>query len=143
MVQYTLISWNVNGIRAVAKKELYQGLKFNEWLNKTQPMILAVQETKAQPEQLQSGLLNPQGYYSYWNSAERKGYSGVAIFTKEKPLEVNFNLGIEKFDKEGRFIEMKFPKFLLFNVYFPNGKLSKERLEYKLEFYEVFLEYIE
>jgi len=143
MTELTLISWNVNGIRAMSKKVIYQKVKFNTWLNKTSPDVLCIQETKAHPEQLTPKLLSPQGYQSYWNSGERKGYSGVATYSKTKPLRINYEIDEDKFDIEGRIVETEYPEFVLFNVYFPNGKLSKERLKYKLEFYDYFLEYIE
>ncbi len=143
MAEYTLISWNVNGIRAMSKKVIYQRIKFNTWLNKTSPDALCIQETKAHPVQLTAKVLSPQGYKSYWNSAERKGYSGVATYSKTKPLRVNYEIGEGKFDREGRVVETEYPEFVLFNVYFPNGKLNEERLKYKLEFYDYFLEYIE
>ena len=143
MAELSLISWNVNGIRAMSKKVIYQGIKFNTWLNRTSPDVLCIQETKAHPDQLTAKLLSPQDYKSYWNSGERRGYSGVATYSKTKPLRVNYEIGKEKFDVEGRVIETEYPDFVLFNVYFPNGKLNEERLKYKLEFYDYFLEYIE
>jgi exodeoxyribonuclease-3 len=130
-----LLSWNVNGIRALEKKGFYS------WFKKTSPDILCLQETKATPEQLPPHLRNTPGYYSYWSSAERKGYSGVATFTKEKPKDVKTGFGIEKFDKEGRIIVTAYPSFILFNIYFPNGKQGQERLNYKLKFYDTFLAY--
>ncbi|MCG3223426.1 MAG: exodeoxyribonuclease III [Candidatus Heimdallarchaeota archaeon] len=142
MSEMTLISWNVNGIRAVSKKEVHENLKFNDWLNKLSPDILCIQEIKAQIDQLTEQIISPQGYTSYWHSAERKGYSGVATYSKTKPVRVNNNLGIEKFDVEGRVVETEFNNFTLFNVYFPNGKLNKERLRYKLDFYDAFLDYV-
>ena len=142
MREITLLSWNVNGIRAVSKKEIYQGLKFTEWLHKTKPDILCLQETKAHPEQLEPKLISPQGYKSYWNSAEKKGYSGVVTYSKLKPTKVNFSLNSNKFDSEGRVVETEYPDFVLFNVYFPNGKASDERLKYKMTFYDHFLDYI-
>ena len=143
MSELSLISWNVNGIRAMSKKVIYQRVKFNTWLNRTSPDVLCIQETKAHPEQLTAQLLTPQGYKSYWNSGERKGYSGVATYSKIKPVRVNNKIGIEKFDIEGRVVETEYENFVLFNVYFPNGKLIEERLKYKLEFYHYFLDYIE
>ncbi|MHA1347119.1 MAG: exodeoxyribonuclease III [Candidatus Heimdallarchaeaceae archaeon] len=142
MGEITLISWNVNGIRAVSKKEVYENLKFNDWLNKLSPDVLCIQEIKAQVDQLTDKLISPQGYTSYWHSAERKGYSGVVSYTKTKPIRVNNDLGIEKFDVEGRIVETEFDDFILFNVYFPNGKLNKERLKYKMDFYEAFLDHV-
>lgn len=130
-----LISWNVNGIRAIARKGLLN------WLADESPGVLCVQETKARPDQLTQELLHPPGYHTYWNSAERKGYSGVATFSKTEPLRVQTGFGIEEFDVEGRVIATQHPGFKLFNVYFPNGKRSHERLDYKLRFYAAFLDY--
>ncbi len=142
MKEWSLISWNVNGIRAVSKKEVSENLKFNEWMNKTSPDILCIQETKAHPEQLTGKLLNPQGYLSNWSSAERKGYSGVVTYSKTKPIEINTKLADERFNNEGRLMETEFSDFVLLNVYFPNGKLNAERLKYKMGFYDVFLEHV-
>ena len=128
-----IISWNVNGIRAIYRKSKY------EWFKDYQPDIICVQETKAQPEQLNEREKNLEGYHSYFESAQRKGYSGVMVFTKEKPKEVIHGLGDEKFDEEGRTLELIYDDFILFNVYFPNGKASKERLDYKMAFYAAFL----
>jgi len=130
-----ILSWNVNGIRGLEKKGFYN------WFKKTSPDILCLQETKATPEQLPPHLRNTPGYYVYWSSAERKGYSGVATFTKEKPKEVKTGFGIKKFDSEGRILITEFPFFVLFNIYFPNGKQGQERLDYKLKFYDTFLSY--
>jgi exodeoxyribonuclease III len=130
---YRLLSWNVNGIRAIQKKG------FPEWFKKDNPDILCLQETKAHPEQLDDALKNVDGYESYFSSAEKKGYSGVVTYTKLKAVNVQNGLGIKKFDSEGRFIITEFNEFTLFNIYFPNGKASPERLQYKMEFYETFL----
>jgi len=132
-----ILSWNVNGIRAAAKKG------FLEWLASESPDILCVQETKAHPEQLTKNLLNPTGYTSFWHSAKKKGYSGVAVYTKEVPLNVETKLGEERFDDEGRIIRLDFQDFSLFNVYFPNGKMNAERLRFKMEFYQAFLDHIQ
>jgi exodeoxyribonuclease III len=132
-----IMSWNVNGIRGAYKKGMI------DWLTSASPDILCLQETKAGVEQLPKALAEPEGYYSYWNASEQKGRSGVAIYTKIKPATVELKLGIEKFDTEGRFIRLDFKDFVLFNVYFPNGKASPERLKFKLEFYDFFLGYIE
>jgi exodeoxyribonuclease-3 len=137
MQEKKILCWNVNGIRAV------RGKGFLEWLQKESPDILCLQETKASPEQLSEDLIEPHGYYTYWNSPERKGYSGVATFTKEKPLGVQNGFGIEKFDIEGRVIIAEYLEFVLFNIYFPNGKKDEERLRYKMDFYECFLEFVE
>lgn len=132
-----IISWNVNGVRAAYKKGLI------DWLTSTSPDILCLQETKAAVDQLPKDLIEPKGYHSYWSASQQKGRSGVAVYTKMKPLQVDLNLGKEKFDEEGRLVRLDFKDFILFNVYFPNGKASPERLQFKLEFYDFFLEYIE
>ena len=130
-----IISWNVNGIRAAVKKGLF------DWFKKESPDILCLQEIKAQPEQVPPHLRNTPGYHIFWNPGERKGYSGVATFTKEKPIDVKKGFGIEKFDKEGRILITDFSLFTLFNIYYPNGKKNQERLDYKLDFYDTFLAY--
>jgi exodeoxyribonuclease-3 len=132
-----LISWNVNGIRAVAKKG------FLEWMNTEKPDILCLQETKAWVEQVPAELQAPKGYHAFWSKPSKKGYSGVATFSRQEPIIESMGIGIEKFDAEGRVIISEFKDFCLFNVYFPNGKASPERLEYKLEFYDCFFERIE
>jgi exodeoxyribonuclease-3 len=136
MKETKILSWNVNGIRAAQKYGLL------DWLFKESPDILCVQETKARPEQLGNDLLEPQGYHTYWNYPERKGYSGVATFTKDEPVGVEYNLATLKSDSEGRVIIAKYEEFTLMNIYFPNGKKDKERLNYKMEFYESFLEFV-
>jgi exodeoxyribonuclease III len=132
-----LLSWNVNGIRGAQKKG------FLDWLLAESPDILCLQETKADHETLSKELLEPNGYTSYWHSAQRKGYSGVAVYAKERPVAVGKNLGIDRFDFEGRFIRLDFPEFILFNVYFPNGKMGPERLKFKLDFYDHFIEMLQ
>ncbi|MFH2138693.1 MAG: exodeoxyribonuclease III [Candidatus Omnitrophota bacterium] len=133
---YKLLSWNVNGIRAVEKKG------FREWFLKEKPFLLAVQETKAHPDQLSEVLKNPQGYYACWNQAEKKGYSGVAIFSREKPLDVRYGFGNKLFDSEGRVLQLEFEKFILLNIYFPNGGMNEQRLAFKLDFYREFFKYL-
>ena len=130
-----ILSWNVNGIRAAEKKGLF------EWFKKEKTDILCLQEIKAMPDQIPPHLRNTPGYHIFFNPAERKGYSGVATFTREKPLCVKTGFGIEKFDIEGRTLITEFPSFTLFNIYFPNGKKNDERLNYKLDFYDTFLSY--
>ena len=132
-----LFSWNVNGIRAVAKKG------FLDWLNHEQPDILCLQETKAYEEQVPEELLKEHGYHTFWNSAERAGYSGVATYTKTEPLYVQNGLGIERFDAEGRVLITEHENFLLYNIYFPNGQRDQERLDYKLDFYNDLLEILD
>jgi exodeoxyribonuclease III len=130
-----ILSWNVNGIRAVLKKN------FLAWLKEASPDILCLQETKAQPSQLAPELLHPEGYTAYWNSAERPGYSGVATFCREKPLSVKRGFEVRRFDCEGRVLETDHGDFTLLNIYFPNGKMGSERLAFKLDFYEEALRY--
>lgn len=132
---YNLISWNVNGLRAAMKKgflDLLLEQKFD---------VICVQETKASLDKLPREAKNIPGYYNYFVSAERSGYSGVGTFLKEKPLKVETGMGIEEFDREGRFLRIDYNNFTLMNIYFPNGKASQERLEYKMAFYEAFLDY--
>ncbi len=125
-----ILSWNVNGIRAVQKKG------FLEWLAREKPDILGVQETKAHPDQLDAFLMHPEGYETHWAwSTVKKGYSGVAIFTKGKPLSVKRGFGIKRFDDEGRVLIAEYPEFTFLNIYFPNGKMNEERLRYKMDFY--------
>lgn len=132
------MSWNVNGLRAVTKKG------FVEWLYETQPDVLGLQEIKAEAEQLDKEVRSPKGYFAYFSSCKtRKGYSGVALYSKVKPEKVEYGIGIKKFDDEGRIIIGHFDDFVLLNIYFPNGGGGPERLKYKLEFYDAFLEYIE
>jgi len=119
MSEVKILCWNVNGIRAVVKKG------FLEWLHQESPGVLCLQETKAYPEQLARELLEPQGYQTYWNYPERKGYGGVAIFAKEHPFSVRYGFTT------------------LLNVYFPNGKQGESRLRYKMDFYEAFLTFID
>ncbi|AKB75179.1 Exodeoxyribonuclease III [Methanosarcina lacustris Z-7289] len=132
---YNLISWNVNGLRAAIKKgflDLLLEQKFD---------VICVQETKASLDKLPREAKNIPGYYNYFVSAERSGYSGVGTFLKEKPLKVETGMGIEEFDREGRFLRIDYNNFTLMNIYFPNGKASQERLEYKIAFYDAFLDY--
>jgi len=129
-----ILSWNVNGIRAVLKKG------FLDWMQSRDPDILCLQETKASPEQVPPELMELGGYHKYFSSAEKKGYSGVAIFSKIEPHEVEHGLGIDRFDNEGRTVITHFQDFTLFNIYFPNGKKNEERLRFKMDFYDAFLE---
>jgi exodeoxyribonuclease-3 len=130
------LSWNVNGLRAVHKKG------FLDWFGKESPDILCLQETKADEEQLPSGLRQVEGYNAYFSSGERKGYSGVALYTKTEPDQVTRGFGIDAFDKEGRIIIADYRDFVLVNIYYPNGRSSEERLKYKMEFYDAFLEFV-
>lgn len=132
-----LLSWNVNGLRAILKKG------FEDWLNRDLPDVLCLQETKVAADQLPEKLRSIPGYYSYFGSGERKGRDGVALISRRKPLSVDYALGIEGLGDEGRAIVADYGQFVLFNVYFPNGKASRERLDYKLRFYDLFLDHIE
>ena len=132
-----LISWNVNGIRAVHKKG------FLEWFESEQPDVLCLQETKAHESQLPTALKDVEGYKVWFSQPERKGYSGVALYTRQEPRSVSFGLGVERFDSEGRTVVADYGDFVLLGIYFPNGKRSAERLRYKMEFYDAFLDYVE
>ncbi len=123
-----LISWNVNGLRAIEKKG------FIDIVSELNADILALQEIKALPEQLSDTILNIPGYNSYWHSAERKGYSGVAIYSRKKPLNVISGLGNAIYDSEGRVLTLEFEKFYIINIYFPNSGEGLKRLDYKLAF---------
>ena len=117
-----LVSWNVNGIRACLNKG------FDDFFKSINADIFCIQETKCQEGQVD---LEYNSYESYWNSAEKKGYSGTAVFTKIKPLSVKYGIGIEEHDKEGRVITLEFDKFFLVNIYTPNSKRELERLDYR------------
>lgn len=130
-----LLCWNVNGIRAI------KGKGFFDWFYQESPDILCLQETKAQPDQLDADFKEPQGYRTYWSYPEKKGYSGTAVFTRDEPGDVRYDFGAAGLDLEGRVIIAEYPAFTLFNVYFPNGKSGPVRLKYKMDFYDVFLTY--
>lgn len=130
-----LISWNVNGLRAVQKKG------FLDYVAQEDPDILCLQETKVHEEQLTDELKNISGYYCHFCSGERKGYSGVCTYSKTEPLNVYRGFNIERFDNEGRILIAEYPDFTLFNIYYPNGKKNQERLQYKMDFYDAFLDY--
>jgi exodeoxyribonuclease-3 len=130
----TLYSWNVNGLRAIL------GKGFLEWLEETQPDVLCLQEIKARPEQLDESILSPQGYHAFWSSAERSGYSGVALLSKREPLSVQLGLGIPKYDREGRTIIADYGDFVLINAYFPNGARDHSRVPFKMAYKKAFLE---
>ncbi len=128
-----ILSWNINGIRAIEKNG------FIEWIHQNKPDILCLQETKVQFNQLNSNLRDIDYYHSYWNSAEKKGYSGTSIFSREEPLNVEFGLGNVSFDNEGRVIIAEYPDFILINCYFPNGGEDNCRVTFKAEFHNAFL----
>ncbi|MBP9733151.1 MAG: endonuclease/exonuclease/phosphatase family protein, partial [Candidatus Omnitrophica bacterium] len=135
--KFTLLSWNVNGIRSAEKKG------FLTWINAVGADLICVQETKAHPEQLTPALRNPEGFFTSWASANRKGYSGVATFSKRQPVQTIVGCGAEEFDLEGRVIQTDFEEFTHFNIYFPNGQRDETRLQYKLKFYEHILDVFE
>lgn len=124
-----ITSWNVNGIRAAIGKGLAA------WSQVVEPDVLCLQEVKARPEQAAGADQILPGSLIFWNPAQQPGYSGVATFTRKEPLEVENGLGEERFDREGRVLRMRFPDFLLYNIYFPNGQRGHDRVSYKLDFY--------
>ena len=131
-----ILSWNVNGLRSVYKKN------FSEWLEKIRADIVCLQEIKTQEEISQQDLFTPLAYQFYANYAVKKGYSGVAAFVKNKPLKIKKNLGLERFDTEGRMLYLEYPDFILINLYLPHGGRQKENLGYKLEVYKYLLNYL-
>ena len=132
-----LISWNVNGLRAVMNKG------FKDFFDKIDADIFCIQETKMQENQVDDNIKEiVKEYNSYWNSAEKKGYSGTAIFSKEKPINVTYGIGKEKHDKEGRVITLEFEKFYMVNIYTPNSKRELERLDYRQVWEDEIREYL-
>ncbi len=132
-----LLSWNVNGLRSVVKKG------FEDWFRGVSPDILCLQETKAHPEQLSPALREPEGYQAFFSAAERKGYSGTALYTRLEPRDVQTALGADAFDHEGRTVIAEFDDFTLINVYVPNGRSDRSRVSFKLAFSDVLLEFAE
>ena len=128
-----LISWNVNGLRACMEKG------FPDFFKNEDADVFCLQETKLQEGQITMDL---PGYHQYWNYAEKKGYSGTAVFTKEEPLSVSYGMGIEKHDHEGRVITLEFQNFYLVTVYTPNSQEELKRLSYRMEWEEDFLAYL-
>lgn len=128
------ISWNVNGIRACIKKGFF------DFVEQEAPDVLCLQESKARPEQVELDL---PGYHQFWNSAEKKGYSGTVVLSREQPLDVRLGMGINKHDNEGRMITLEFPRHYLVNVYTPNSKSELERLDYRTREWDVdFLKFV-
>ena len=127
------VSWNVNGLRACMNKG------FMDTFNDLDADVFCLQETKMQPHQLQLDL---PGYYQYWNSADKKGYSGTAIFTKQKPISESYGLGIDEHDHEGRVITLEFEKYYMVCVYTPNSKRELERLDYRMVWEDDFRAYV-
>lgn len=128
-----LVSWNVNGLRACVKKG------FMEYFLEVDADIFCVQETKLQEGQID---LNLGGYHQYWNYAEKKGYSGTAVFTKKKPLSVKYGVGLEEYDQEGRVITLEYENFYFVNVYTPNSQRELARLDYRMAWEDMFREYL-
>ncbi len=122
-----LLSWNVNGLRAIERKGLV------DWMQREQPDIVCLQETKAHPDQLSEALREPAGYHAYFATAEKKGYSGIAVYSRAEPLSVQ-QLGVARFDSEGRVLILEYPEFYFIGAYFPNSQDGGRRLAYKLEF---------
>ena len=131
-----IISYNVNGIRAAMKRG------WSEWAKATNADIIALQEIKAQTDQLELSIFEDLGYHHYWFSAQKKGYSGVALLCKEKPLHVEYGCGIEKYDFEGRLIRADFKDYSIISVYFPSGTTGGIRQDFKMSFLTDFIEYI-
>jgi len=134
--RFSIMSWNVNGLRAVMKKE------FKQIVNDLNPDILLLQETKLQEDQRTEEMIRLHDYESFWSySTVKKGYSGVAAYSKPAPQKVTTGFSRPEFDNEGRIIQLDYEKFILFNIYFPNGQMNDARLQYKLDFYEWFFTY--
>ena len=132
-----LISWNVNGLRAVVTKG------FKKFFDQVDADIFCLQETKLQKEQVDDNIKSIfKGYNEYWNCAEKKGYSGTAVFCRQKPINVTYGIGIEEHDKEGRVITLEFDKFYLVNCYTPNSKRELERLNYRMKWEDAFRNYL-
>ncbi len=132
-----ILTYNVNGIRAAMNKG------FTQWLQNENPDIVCLQETKAMREQVESQVFEYLGYKQFWFSAEKKGYSGVAIFTKEEPLHVEFGCGNELSDREGRVLRADYNGYSVISVYHPSGSSGEERQEFKMQWLDFFFDYIE
>src|SRR3989344_1491887 len=134
-----IVSWNVNGLRSLAKDNYWE-----TFLKTVKPDIFCLQETKASPDQLSEEFLAPAGYSAFFSSCQiRKGYSGVALYSKVEPLKVIYGMGIKEFDQEGRLVGAEYEDFWLLNAYFPNGGQGPERLDSKMRFYDAFLAFAE
>lgn len=132
-----ILSWNVNGIRAAQKKG------FLEWFEEQKADVVCLQETKAQPDQLEEDLLHPLGYHSQFFSAEKKGYSGVAIYSKKEPIEVYQGIGDKEADSEGRVLGFEFKNCIVYSAYFPNSQREHTRLDFKLRFCKKIKSYLD
>jgi exodeoxyribonuclease III len=135
-MKQSILSYNVNGIRAAINKG------FVDWLNTEKPDIINIQETKASIDQVDLSFLQKMGYNYVWNAAEKKGYSGVATFSKQKPKNVSYGMGDKRFDSEGRIINVQFDDITLVNVYIPSGTTGDIRQSFKMEFLDAFLVYM-
>jgi exodeoxyribonuclease-3 len=134
--RFKLISWNVNGLRAAMQKD------FPGSIRRIDADVVAIQETKLQQAQLEDSMSRIAGYESWWSHCKiKKGYSGVGVYSRVTPSNIREGFGKQRFDSEGRVIEMDFGRFLFFNVYFPNGQMGPDRLQYKLDFYKDFFDY--
>ncbi len=131
-----IISWNVNGLRAAYKKG------FGDWLKKSKADIICLQEVRAREKDLPAALIKPNNYHVYFSPALKPGYSGVAVYSKQKPLSVETKIGIKRFDEEGRMLRLRYPKFDLLNLYIPHGGRGKENMKYKLGVYSSLLKYL-
>ena len=130
-----LVSWNVNGIRAVSKKE-----EFWDWFDNADADIINFQEVRATQDKIPEKLADVEGFHQSFNEAEKKGYSGVGTYSKIEPLEVVNGLGVEELDSEGRVLRIKYPDFYLYNIYFPNSGMNAKRLDFKVDFCNALLE---
>jgi exodeoxyribonuclease-3 len=131
-----ILSWNVNGIRAAAQKG------FLDWFETEQADVVCIQESKAFSNQLEEKLIHPGGYHSFWHSAQKPGYSGVAIYSKKEPLRLQYGIGIPEIDSEGRVLIAEFHNFALINTYFPNSQRDGKRLDYKIQFCAKMLDFL-
>jgi len=134
ILELNLWSWNVNGLRASLNKG------FIDTVTRERPDLLGLQETKLQEHQIPGELAGLDAYRQYWSHAERKGYSGAAVLSRLEPLSVGYGFGVPEFDSEGRIVRCEYDQFILYNIYFPNGQMSDQRLDYKLRFYDRCLE---
>ncbi|MBE6499488.1 MAG: exodeoxyribonuclease III [Methanobrevibacter thaueri] len=130
-----LVSWNVNGIRAVSKKE-----EFWNWFDNTDADIINFQEVRASHDKIPKKLVDVNGFHQYFNEAEKKGYSGVGTYSKIEPVEIVKGLGVEELDFEGRVLRIKYPDFYLYNIYFPNSGMNAKRLDFKVDFCNALLD---
>lgn len=145
-----IITWNINGYRAISGqnpktkygKKFYKNYLF-KYIEQEDPDIICLQETKSDVDEIKEELRYPPGYHGYYHSSRsKKGYSGVVTFSKKEPSDANFEIGIEKFDREGRIVEADFGDFIHYNIYFPKGYADSERLHFKLDFYDALFEHI-